>query len=368
MSNSRVTRLLTCSLILLVDGAVALLPAQSAPATSRVIDVPPRSTVRGVFTMSATPVLDVGGIQDNPADEFDHVNGYLRAITLSDGGLAVIDRVKVRFFDVRGKQRAVVGSYGHGPNEFAEIFLHCRTRGDTVVVVDQNARFTVISPAGKIVRQVPQAVSGRLGRHGCFDNGSLLMVKAGSGPADDPTVVLNVVDLKGVTLKSLGEAPTESYRARIRTPVHTLVQGMFVIVADSRVNEIRQLGDARAVTLRLADKMEKAPANVQPSVASADGKPMQYAASPAWPLYDQVLPGANGSLWIQGYKRERSEPDVWVQIDAAGKLVGKLTIPAPAKPARPLQVQEFTRDGVLVDFTDDDGATHFRLFRLTLRP
>lgn len=369
MSRSR--EILRCvgGLLWLCSASFSFLGAQSAPAVSRVIEVAPRSTVKGVFTMSAKPVFDVGGIQNNPEDEFDHNNGYLRAVTLSDGGLAVIDRVKVRFFDARGKQRAVVGTFGHGPNEFAEIFLHCRTRGDTVVVVDQNARFTVISPAGKIVRQVPQAVSGRLGRNGCFDSGTLLMQTAGSGGADDPTVVLSVVDLKGAPVKSLGEVPTESYRARLRTPVHSFVQGAFVVVADSRTTDIRQLGDvSRAVTYRLGDKIEKAAANVQPSVTSASGQPMQYAASPAWPLYDQVLPGANGSLWIQSYKHEQTEPDVWVQMDSAGKLVGKLSIPKPAQPLRRLQVQEFTRDGVLVEFTDSDGASHFQLFRLTLSP
>jgi len=344
--------------------------AQSASGQVKVIQVAPRATVKGAFTMGAKPVFDVGGIQDNPEDEFDHKNGYLRAVTLSDGGLAVIDRVKVRLFDARGTQRAVVGALGRGPNEFVELNLHCRTRGDTVVVHDGNARVSVISPTGKIVRQIPDAAKGQLGRNGCFDNGTVLLQKAGSGGTENPTVLVNVVDLNGMTVQSLGEAPRESYRARLRTPVHAFAQGAFVVVADSRTNEIRQLGDAaRAVTYRLGDEIEKAPANVQPSVTAAKGSTgpeIQYAASPSWPLYDQVLPGANGSLWIQSYKRDQTEPDVWVQMDVAGKLIGKLSIPKPPEPRRRLQVQEFTNDGVLVDYTDADGATHFQLFRLTL--
>ncbi|MEO7360185.1 MAG: hypothetical protein ABI120_07640, partial [Gemmatimonadaceae bacterium] len=218
--------------------------AQSASRDGPVIQVAPRATVKGLFTMAAKPVFDVGGIQDNPDDEFDHKNGYLRAVLLGDGGLAVIDRVKVRLFDARGKQRAVVGTYGRGPNEFVELNVHCRTRGDTVVVHDGNARVSVISPAGKIVRQIPDAAKGQLGRNGCFANGMVLLQKAGGGGTENPTVLVSVVDLNGLTARSLGEAPRESYRARLRTPVHVIAQGAFVVIADSRTNEIRQLGDA----------------------------------------------------------------------------------------------------------------------------
>ena len=63
-------------------------------------------------------------------------------------GLAVIDKHKVRIFDATGKERAVVGRFGHGPNEFAQLDYLCASRGDTLVVWDQNYRSTIISPTG----------------------------------------------------------------------------------------------------------------------------------------------------------------------------------------------------------------------------
>ena len=367
MAKSAVGLVQVPGLIWLCSPITISVVAQSASASSKVIQIASRATVTGVFTMGAKPVFDVGGVQDIPDNEFDHINGYLRAVTLGDGGIAVIDRVKVRLLDVRGKQRVVVGSFGHRPNEFAELIVHCRTRGDTVIVHDQNARATVISPAGKIVRQIPDAASGQRRRNACFDNGTVVLQKTGSGGTENPTVLLSVVDVKGAIVKSLGEAPTKSYRARLRTPVNTFAQGAFVAVADSHSNEIPQLGDpARAMAFRLGDEIEKAPANVLPSTTAANGTPMQYTASLTWPMYEQMLPGANGSLWIQSYKHDRTEPDVWVPVDAAGKLIGKLSISIPPKPRRRLQIKEFTKDGVLVDYTDSDGATHFQVFRLTL--
>src|SRR3954469_12534202 len=70
----------------------------------RIIENGPRLTAPIAFQLGDKPSFDVGGLQQDPADELTSRNGYPRAIRLSNGSVAVLDRTRVIFYDASGKR------------------------------------------------------------------------------------------------------------------------------------------------------------------------------------------------------------------------------------------------------------------------
>jgi len=112
--------------LFVVASAAALLSCERSTAVSRrtveggveVVSNPARLTAPLTLRLSDSALLKVGGFRGNANDEFNHLNGYLTGVLLSDGGLALADWTRVRIFDDRGEQTAVVGTEGSGPGEF----------------------------------------------------------------------------------------------------------------------------------------------------------------------------------------------------------------------------------------------------------
>jgi len=342
----------------------------------RVIQVAPRATSKGVYTMSTKPVWDIGGLNDSEEDEFDHKNSSVRAVMLASGGLAVIDVNKVRLFDARRIQFAVVGRFGHGPNEFAQIDELCRMRGDTIVVVDQNFRLTVISPRSTIVRQWPTEAHGSLAGS-CFDDGTLLLSKRSPGTAAQASRMLSRVDLTGKVVRALGAFPTTLYGTTRVSPVILSRADSSFFIADSKTLEIRRYSKDGLLfsVLKLNEKQETMTGDaLRPDIAPRYTPGVPPPAMPkltqvtVWPYYMSVLHDESGRWWIRDYPRDfMKDPQVWTAIDSAGKLLGRLAIPHGKTPEY-VQVSAFTANGVFVKRRDADGAVHFTLYNLSLKP
>ena len=84
----------------------------------RIVEKAARKDAPLRFRLGDKPFLEVGGIESNPDEEFDHRQGYLRGVRLSNGGLAVSDVARVHYFDATGKRIRIVGRNGAGPEEF----------------------------------------------------------------------------------------------------------------------------------------------------------------------------------------------------------------------------------------------------------
>src|SRR4051794_27569750 len=100
----------------------------------RIIENGPRLTAPIAFQLGDKPSFDVGGLQQDPADEFDTHNYYLQAARLSDGHVVVIDKSRVHFFDATGKRLRLVGRSGEGPGEYMQATDICVSRGDTILI------------------------------------------------------------------------------------------------------------------------------------------------------------------------------------------------------------------------------------------
>lgn len=96
----------------------------------RIVENRARASAPVQFTLGTKARFDVGGLEPEPDNEFNPIQGYLRGTWLSNGGLAVIDEVRMHLFDAAGKRLAIVGRKGKGPEEVTFITSIYRTRGN----------------------------------------------------------------------------------------------------------------------------------------------------------------------------------------------------------------------------------------------
>jgi hypothetical protein len=92
------------ALVVLTATATAQEARSRDSAGVRIIENPARKDAPVRFRLGDKPLFEVGGIESNPDEEFDHKQGYLRGVRLSDGGLAVMDVSRVHYFDENGKR------------------------------------------------------------------------------------------------------------------------------------------------------------------------------------------------------------------------------------------------------------------------
>jgi hypothetical protein len=191
--------------------------------------------------MSTKATYSVGGLEDDPATELRHRNGYLRATRLGSGGMAVADEFRVQFFDAAGKRASVAGREGSGPEEFRGIISICATRGDTIVANDgRNSRATIVAPNGRIVRTAPEGLLGSPGFDGCLNDGTFIRVYY--LPAErgaDRTVRVTRVRLDGSVANVVGEFSIGPFDAFLDRDPTIAASGQSVYVADGMNHEVR---------------------------------------------------------------------------------------------------------------------------------
>lgn len=379
---SRATMLCLLPLVVVLPARAdvgAQAPTVRDSAGIRIVENPSRLEAPVVFTLGARPNFDVGGLESDPDVEFNHRQGYLRETFLSDGRFAVIDVVRVHFFDATGKRLKIFGREGAGPEEFRYLTSICRTRGDTLVLEDgQNRRVAIMDGNGNFVRTIPQRDLGRPPFDGCFDDGTLLLERT-VGPAEARQNRLTRLRLDGSVVDTLGVFPS-GFDIVTQSETTVLAAGarfyygnpatseVRVYDRDGRLRRIVRSDDPRErisdadVERKLASSI---PTNVSPAERKARMDQMRAVPhSSTWPAYRGVEVGSDGRLWIEDYQRTHPSPDRWTAFDSTGRLIARLVIPPPVQRVPPFQVIAFGRDGILVRRWDDDQATHLTVYPL----
>jgi len=82
-----------------------------------------------------------------------------------------------------------------------------------------------------------------------------------------------------------------------------------------------------------------------------------------WPLFDRVLLGRDGAVWVQDYQPLVDGPDIWTKLEKSGRPVGRLVLPND-KQRSPQDVLSFSTSEVLVRWRDADGAPYFSIHRI----
>lgn len=350
-----------------------LIQAQSSSAVP-ILSVASRSKDVAAITLKQPAVLHVGGVMDDPADEFDFKNSWLTAVPMSDGGIAVADGFKVRLFDKSGRQRVVVGkSAGAGPNEFKLLWRLCSTRGDTLILHDtRNNRMTAMTSAGRIVSETPTR-DVRFTKMSCLDDGTVIVTRATEDSADFQMAFFLRKKADGTDAAPIGVFPI-SYLALGPVPYVNVGRGHEFVVADPNIQDIaiRDLSGKVLRTYRLSEKPEMVSAEVatNSTVYAAQGIGVEQAGSNRragkptrvpWPLYQKLEIDPAGNLWLQDMKVKATEKQSWVRINVRGAVTGRLELPPlyVVRTKERTDVMNFTSDGVLIRSFDADGAAHF---------
>lgn len=346
----------------------------------RIIENAARKDAPVRYRLGDKPLLQVGGIESNPDEEFDHKQGYLRAVRLADGGLAVIDVSRVHYFDVTGKRVRIVGRKGQGPEEFQYLISVCRTRGDTLILSDShNRRLSVLDSQGRVVRTILQGDNGAAPFSFCLDDGTFVLERRIGAP-DAPQNRITRLRSDGSMVNVVGTFDAGGFDMVTMASKALVAFGDALYYGDPFRSEIREYdtsGSLRRV-VRTADEGERItdaeaeermamtiPRNVTGDARAARMDRLRSLPRAShWPVFRGVEVGSDGTIWVQDYQRALRSPDAWTAIDTAGQLIGKLILPQglPSVP-RP-QVLGFGRDYVMLRWFDRDGATSLVIFPL----
>jgi len=216
-------------------------PVVRDSAGVRIVENPARATARELFWMVQTPSIRVGGLEDDANLEFNHRQGYIRAVRLSNGGLAVIDEVRVHYFDAQGKRRFIVGGKGQGPRELLYATAICRTRGDTVLVGDShNRRITVLDEYGQIVRTIAYLDRGSPPFDFCFDDGTFVLQRELPVPGDaEPRVRITRLSTTGDVVNVVGDFPGIRFDVVTRVLPVTVAAGSLLYFANPMAGNVQ---------------------------------------------------------------------------------------------------------------------------------
>lgn len=371
----------------------------------------------GALERAPRIALDSTAIGEVMADSAqDDLSRVFLGVALSDGGFAFFDPVRsaVWVVDSTGAVRRVLGRRGKGPGEFGWISGGvARGEGDTLAVTDaQNARVTLLHPAGGIVREapfIPQVRGDGFSLNGRLPDGSWVASPAswilvGTGapsigerrgvpiqvvdPFADPARRDSVGYLTSVpAVKSryrmMGREEDGVSFAQFADPGRAFAWGGAPAFYDNRSWQVVRLdagGGGRQTVIRVvAGERTPTPAMVESLVVRRrsdamrplpSGQTRMETADEAEfttrnrPLAEVISPfsmahvGPQGTLWLVD-QPVPGEPTVAVTaMDTAGRLLGRTAVPAAW---RILAVGE---DRILLRILDEDGVAALRIHRL----
>ncbi len=383
-NHVRVVIAIATGLIAAGQLAGAQAPRTRDSAGVRIVENPPRKSAPVVFRLGDKPLFEVGGVESNPDEEFDH-QGNIRGAPLANGGLAVIDVSRVHYFDSKGKRVRIVGREGQGPEEFMRLIAVCRTRGDTLLVSDsRNHRLSVLDENGRIVRTILRGDNGSAPPSFCLDDGTFVLERRiGDVAGGDRHYRITRLRTDGSVVGVVG---TFEGRGLDITMVGMSINGArnAVYVGEPFSGEIRVYDPSGRLQriIRTSDAVERiTEAEAEARMASSIPRNVTGAArtkrmdrmralphSPTWPVFYGLEVGTDGTIWVKDYRKGRASPDGWTAFDSTGRIVGRLVLPPPPERTIGPEVQGFGSDRVLLRRFDADGATHLMIYPILRTP
>jgi hypothetical protein len=350
------------------------------------------------WKLSRAPIVAIGG-DGRVETEFFRVE---RAWRLSDGAIAVVNggSKEIRVFDERGIYLHSFGRDGAGPGEFRH-FGWTGHFGDTAVVYDGNLRrLTSILFGGppRLLTVVPVIVRDERS----FDVVGRLadarwLVHALSPPNVSARGVQRVPGQVGVidsratgTVQWLAEEsdlslfvynPAGSQKqvsivvAAFPSSLAMTASGPAIWFGDTGAEQLTRI-DAITGT-RTVIKLPDAPAAVTQEAVDAsraremgavrdqaaqDVVKVKYSASylpERLPVFQALLAGTGGDLWVQRFADNRAGPAQYVVLAAGGHVLARVTVPAG------FRVTDVGYNYVVGVHKDDEGVETILAYTLT---
>lgn len=343
----------------------------------RIVENPARKEAPVRFSIGDKPLLVVGGRELNRGDEFEHNQGYLRGVQLSNGGLAVIDVSRVHFFDPIGRRTRIVGR-GQGPQGFEYLTSICRTRGDTLILNDRGY-LSVLDASGTILLTVPRGNVGNAPFSFCLDDGTFVLEQVMGEVASGPNRITRL-RTDGTIVNEVGTFPRPPFDLVTMVTPTVVASGNAVYYAEPFTGEVRVFNSSGTLRriVRTADRgdsitVEDAeqrmsntiPRNVTPAEYKERMDRMRarpYARN--WPVLLRMEVGSDGTIWVQDFYKAPRTADAWTAIDSTGRIVGRLVIPPAQENMIRLDVISFGRDNVMVRRFDANRLTSLAVLPL----
>lgn len=349
------------------------------------------------WSLDPQPIADVGMLDGPEAQTLFRV---VDAVRLSDGSFAVANSgtAQVRWYDGTGTWLRTAGGEGDGPGEYRRMGDLILLRGDSLAVVDGSARrVTVLSPAGELVRDIPDAARrvtrvARLadGRWVGTLSNSLRAESLESGMMRPDQVWVTIAEDSAAAPDTIAVIPaTESYLnlnqrsgqivsieittavpyARA-TSVAVVDDGLLVATQDApeilrygldgAVERIVRTGATMdPVTEEMVEawvdrRVEAAPPERQQGMREGL---LNMPAGAVVPPYGSIVTDRAGNLWVEDYDGMTDAPH-WTVYDASGERVARIALPADFTP------YDIGEDWILGRELDDLEIEHVRLYRL----
>ena len=343
------------------------------------------------WSIDPVPLLDFVESAADTAHNFYQVRGMLR---LSDGSFAIANRGshEVRFYSPEGRYRGATGRRGEGPGDFTRILGISLTTSDTLVVLDNSERMTVLGPNGSFVRVV-RIPDSRL-MHALGNDQVVVMLRptadymGGPGLVRQPTALWRY-DLAGVQLDSIGETDgnedysflTESGRSGWGLPLFAKAAvvttwGNRIYRGNANAMQVEELSSSGQLLriLRLPDY----PLDLTPGTIEAERRvrlgdnphPLireivdQLPDPERRPAYRQIVVDATGAIWLRPFldRSELGRAEAWLVLDSDGTWLGYVDVLAG------LGIMRLEGDVLMGVWTDSLGVEHPRVYRLRRGP
>ncbi len=374
------------------------------------------ASLPAVREITSAPLVDIGGNEQLPEYDIGPVTG---AVLLADGRIAVANQgtSEVRFYDSTGTWLGSSGRAGDGPGEYRALIGLWRGVADSLLAFDFTRQsLSLLAPEGEFVRlitigsQFSAATVGSGGFSfaqptGVLGDGSILATRQISaitqaqqgisrntqtlirfGP--DGTVLDTVALVPGPEMESL---PLTMGGETVNLPnpvpfgkntvigagapgVYLARNDRFEVEVLSGDGSLRRLirvqddpapitdGEAEIHRESLREQMQtsaldRLPAAMKQSFLDRIDK-ATYPAT--YPWVEAIIPGENGTIWVQSVQRPGADAREYVVFDSAGALVDRLLMP----PGVRVLAVDLSR--ILGLWKDEDDVEHLRVYQITM--
>ena len=265
-------------------------------------------------------------------------------VVVADGSAA-----ELRRFDYAGIYLNGAGKRGGGPGEFELLRWMARTTGDSVVAWDlQNRRITYFDDRLHVDRTTPLDPPSTYVVVGVFEDGAVLVWPFGAmtgrqvpGQAVRDSVALAVALPGQESLDTIIRVPArplwmdgsgELTRIPFTVDPAFVIVGAKVWAGNGTDGDIRRYDRAGAVDLilRLPPGEPIRDDDVAAFVGDDEERRRVVArvtVPERFPVYDHLLTGANGELWLRLYSPPDAAGSTWLMLDHDGRIVGRAELP-----------------------------------------
>jgi hypothetical protein len=351
------------------------------------------------WTLSAEPVLDLGGLGSGPEYAFTSI----RTALVLDAARVVVagafSPAELRSYRLDGSVEWITGGDGEGPGEFGTISWVARGGGDTLVVHDSRlGRSTFVDHEGTVLGIVRLTQASNLEQPvrrqllARFSDGSYIgfdnqWIQQGERDFGRSEVLAFRLGLDGTILDTIGPLAWGDHvpgpdgrrtqeilgKRAVYAPfgdrlLHGMGDDFTVQVYDftgevvdsmSRPHASRPVTDAMLEALKQQELERVQGPEAETRRASVERRYRDEPRAQTLPAYQRFLVDGEGNVWVQAYQAPGDDRFEWSVFDRdGGGFLGTLELPAA------FRLTDVAHGLVAGVWTDDLDVQTLRVYRL----